>query len=143
MQIKLIEHGSAAYEQMIGLRMDLLRRPLGLSFTEEQLENEKKDILIGAFKNGSITGCCVLTPCDSEIIQLRQMAIRPDVQSKGIGRRIVEFAEKTAKEKGYTLLMMHARNTALGFYKKCGYQSKGKEFIEVTIPHHYMEKKLG
>jgi predicted GNAT family N-acyltransferase len=37
---------------------------------------------------------------------------------------------------------MHARNTALGFYLKCGYELKEKEFTEVGIPHRYMEKHL-
>jgi hypothetical protein len=36
--IKLIQHGSAEYDQMIGLRMEILRQPLGLSFTPEQLD---------------------------------------------------------------------------------------------------------
>jgi N-acetylglutamate synthase-like GNAT family acetyltransferase len=142
MKLKLIRHGSAEYEQMIELRMNLLRRPLGLSFTREQLDAEKDDILIGAFENDAIIGCCVLSPYDSHRIQLRQMAVSENVQSKGVGREIVAFAEKTAKENSYTLLMMHARNTALGFYRKCGYEIKGNEFIEVTIPHHYMEKQL-
>lgn len=142
MQLKPIRQGTAEYDQMIELRMELLRRPLGLSFTREQLDAEKDDILIGAFENEEITGCCVLTPHDAATIQLRQMAVKKNVQTKGIGRSMVAFAEKIAKERGYTILMMHARNTALGFYKKCGYEIKGHEFIEVTVPHHYMEKKL-
>jgi N-acetylglutamate synthase-like GNAT family acetyltransferase len=142
MQLKLIQHGTKEYDQMIQLRMELLRRPLGLSFSKEQLDAEKKDMLICAFENDQIIGCCVLTEHDPATIQLRQMAVNLNAQSKGIGRSIVAFAEEVAKEKGYTTLMMHARNTALDFYKKCGYEIKGDEFTEVTIPHHHMEKKL-
>jgi N-acetylglutamate synthase-like GNAT family acetyltransferase len=142
MQVTLIKHESEAYSQMIGLRMELLRRPLGLSFTEEQLAGEKEDWLIGAFENNELIGCCVLTHYDASIIQLRQMAVRQDIQASGIGRRIVAYAEELARKIGYAALMMHARNTALGFYKKCGYEIRGNEFMEVTVPHHYMEKKL-
>jgi N-acetylglutamate synthase-like GNAT family acetyltransferase len=142
MQLKLIEHGSMAYIQMIKLRMEILRKPLGLSFTQEQLDAEKKDWLIGAYKSNELIGCCVLTDYAPGTIQLRQMAVRQDIQSGGIGKRIVMYAEKFAREKGYSILMMHARNSALGFYKKCGYEVKGNEFIEVTVPHHYMEKRL-
>ena len=142
MELTLIKHGSPAYIDMIELRMQILRRPLGLSFTREQLVKEKEDWLIGAFENDQIIGCCVLTHHSADTIQLRQMAVKEDTQTSGIGKQIVAYAEKLALEKGYSFLMMHARNTALEFYKKCGYTIRGNEFIEVTVPHHYMDKKL-
>jgi predicted GNAT family N-acyltransferase len=37
---------------------------------------------------------------------------------------------------------MHARKNAIGFYEKMGYQVTSEEFLEVTIPHVVMEKKL-
>ncbi len=52
------------------------------------------------------------------------------------------FAETLAKDKGFKKLMMHARDTAIGFYEKQGYKVKGEQFYEVTIPHHVMEKFL-
>ncbi|MEI9944771.1 MAG: GNAT family N-acetyltransferase [Chitinophagaceae bacterium] len=118
MQVKLIPYKTPEYNQAIQLRTEVLRRPLGLSFTKEQLDAEKDDIIIGAFENNQLVGCCVLTPQDDTVIQLRQMAVRENVQTKGVGKSILAFAEKIAKEKGYILLMMHARNTALGFYPK-------------------------
>lgn len=127
---------------MITLRMDVLRRPLGLSFTPEQLEKEKDDLLIAAFEDETITGCCILTRHDADTIQLRQMAVQQDQQQAGIGRQILAFAEATALANGYTTLMMHARDIATGFYEKCGYRITGDPFIEVTIPHYCMEKKL-
>lgn len=142
MRIKLIEYHSPEYDQMVDLRMEVLRRPLGLSFTKEQFDAEKNDLFIGAYQNDTIVGCSVLTPIDSSTIQLRQMAVKENMQVNGVGRSLLEFAEKLVKEKGYTTLMMHARKTALGFYQKNGYAIKGDEFIEVTIPHYYMEKKL-
>jgi N-acetylglutamate synthase-like GNAT family acetyltransferase len=142
MDLKIIQHASPEYDQMIRLRLEILRIPLGLTFTEEQLEKEKNDILIGAFEGSNIVGCCVLTAHDGTTIQLRQMAVATGIQAKGVGRKIVDYAEKKALEQGYSILMMHARNTALDFYRKCGYEVKGNEFIEVTVPHHHMEKML-
>jgi predicted GNAT family N-acyltransferase len=37
---------------------------------------------------------------------------------------------------------MHARQSAVGFYQKLGYQIRGEEFEEVTIPHYEMQKQL-
>lgn len=142
MEIRLIEHGGEEYLHMVNIRMELLRRPIGLSFSEEQLADEKDDMLVAAFQKNELIGCCVLTHYKTNALQLRQMAVRQDVQSRGMGRKIVAFAEKLAKQKGYRFLVMHARNTALGFYKNCGYKIAGNEFIEVGLPHYYMEKKL-
>ena len=61
MALKQIYHGSKEYQQMIDLRKEILRKPLGLSFTEEELASEKNDILIGAFDDDTILACCLLT----------------------------------------------------------------------------------
>jgi len=52
------------------------------------------------------------------------------------------FAENIARDRGYKIVKMHARNNSIGFYEKVGYKKKGDEFIEVTIPHYVMEKML-
>lgn len=142
MELKTIQHGTPEYDEMVQLRLEVLRIPLGLTFTREQLEKEKDDILLGGYIDNKLVGCCVLTPHDKDTIQLRQMAVRKDIQASGIGRQVLEYAEKVSLQKGYALLIMHARNEALGFYQKSGYEIKGEEFTEVTIPHHHMEKRL-
>lgn len=137
-----IDHGSAQYQKMVKLRDELLRKPLGLSFTAEELEREKEDILIGAFDDDRILGCCLLTQIDAQTVKLRQMAVLNNQQGKGIGHSIMTFAENLARDKGYKKLVMHARDTAIGFYEKHGYKIAGPQFLEVTIPHHLMEKTL-
>ena len=42
MALKIIDHGSKEYQQMVQLRNDILRKPLGLTFTPEELELEKR-----------------------------------------------------------------------------------------------------
>jgi len=54
----------------------------------------------------------------------------------------MNFAENLARDKGYKKIMMHARDTAIGFYEKLGYKITSDEFIEVNVPHHVMEKIL-
>jgi GNAT superfamily N-acetyltransferase len=142
MAIKQIAHGSKAYQKMVELRNEILRKPLGLHFSAEDLANEKEDILIGSFDEDEILGCCLLTQLDKNTIKLRQMAVQKNLQGKGVGELILNFAENIARDRGYKILMMHARDAAQGFYEKCGYTVKGPGFIEVNIPHHIMEKKL-
>ncbi len=142
MALKQIDHGSKEYEQMVALRMEILRKPLGLGFTKEDLEKEKNDVLIAAFEDAKMLACCLLTPNDNKIVRLRQMAVDNNLQRKGIGASMMNFAENVARDKGFKKLVMHARKTAVGFYEKLGYNVTGNEFEEVTIPHFMMEKQL-
>ena len=127
---------------MVQLRNDILRKPLGLWFDKEELEQEKEDILMGAFEDDRILGCCVMTRMDARTLRLRQMAVPNNMQGKGVGRALMIFAENIARDLGYRRLCMHARSTAVGFYQKLGYRTAGNEFTEVTIPHYVMEKDL-
>jgi predicted GNAT family N-acyltransferase len=142
MALKQIDHGTAEYRQMLQLRYEILRKPLGLQFDEAELEEEKEDILIAAFEEDKMLGCCLLTKKDSTTVRLRQMAVLNNLQGKGIGASLMNFAENLARDRGYKKMVMHARKAAIGFYEKQGYKTVGDEFTEVTIPHYVMEKKL-
>lgn len=127
---------------MVKLRYEIMRKPLGLNFSPEELEKEKNDILIGAFDEDEMLGCCILTNMSDGCMRMRQMAVQKNMQGKGIGESIITFAENLAYDKGFKALTMHARDTAIGFYEKYGYKVKGEQFMEINIPHHIMEKKL-
>ncbi len=142
MTIRTIQHHTPEYEQMIALRIKVLLQPIGVPPSYINREKEKEDILIGAFENGTIAGCCVLTPKNAHTVQLRQMAVATEQQGSGIGAAIVAFAEQVAKEHHFTRLMMHARSAVAGFYLKSGYTIVGDEFEEVGIAHRIMQKEL-
>lgn len=142
MAIKIIDHGTKDYQKMVDLRNQILRKPLGLTFSAEELEREKEDILIGCFEEDKMEGCCLLTKEGSDAVRLRQMAVISGLQGKGIGRVLMSFAENIARDRGFKKMTMHARKNAVGFYEKLGYKIVGDEFTEVTIPHFVMEKNL-
>ena len=142
MALKIIDYGTPEYEQVIKLRDDILRKPLGLSFTPEELEKEKQNLHIAAYEDDQMLGCCMLVEEEPDMVRLRQMAVINDLQGKGIGRALMQFAENLARDRGYKKITMHARKNALGFYEKMGYRKVGNEFNEITIPHYVMEKEL-
>lgn len=146
LDFRIIEYGSCDYHTMIDLRSEVLREPLGLTFSAEQLQKEINDIFIAGFTQGIdheiLAGCCILTPVSENMVQLRQMAVSPRLQGKGVGREIVIFAEQYARSNGFDELIMHARKEATGFYQKLGYKICGEEFTEVGIPHYEMRKNL-
>ena len=142
MALKIIDYGSPQYEQMLKLRDEVLRKPLGLCFTKEELEKEKDYLLIGAYEDDKMLACCMLVEDDPSTVRLRQMAVINDLQGKGIGKALMQFAENLARDRGFKKITMHARKTAIGFYEKLGYKVCGEQFEEVTIPHYTMEKML-
>jgi predicted GNAT family N-acyltransferase len=142
MALKQIDHNSDFYKSCVALRYEVLRKPLGLNFTEEELDAESHDIHIACIDDDEVLGCCVLSKLDDQILRLRQMAVSTKSQGKGIGESIMLFAKKLALDKGYTKIMMHARDSALGFYEKMGYKIVGNMFNEVGLPHYFMEKEL-
>src|SRR4030095_49287 len=142
MALKLIDYGSPEYQQMVQLRNDILRKPLGLAFQKDELEKETEDILIGAFEDDKMLGCCMLIETEPGTVRLRQMARLNNRQGKGIGRAMMQFAENIARDRGFKKITMHARKSATGFYEKLGYAISVGEFVEVTLPHVVMEKRL-
>jgi len=142
MALKIIDHGTPEYQQMVKLRDDILRKPLGLTFTPEELEQEKENMLIAAFEDERMLGCCMLVEQRPDVVRLRQMAVLNDLQGKGIGRALMNFAENLARDRGYKIISMHARKNVVGFYERMDYKVIGSEFVEITIPHYVMEKKL-
>lgn len=142
LEIAQIDYGSGHYRDAVKLRRRVLRRPLGLDFTDEQLAQERVDTHIAAYLDGELVGSLILTKLDGSVVKLRQMVVRPDRQGRGLGARMVAFAEKLVAERGCREIVLHARESAVGFYERAGYLPTGHAFMEVTIPHRKMVKRL-
>jgi predicted GNAT family N-acyltransferase len=143
MMISLIEFGTPEFDEALELRYIVLRKPLGLQYSPEQLEGEWSNLHIAAFNSmGSIVGYLNLTPYSDKEIKMRQVAVLPELQGKGIGAALVAYSEEVAKAREYHLLSLHARKTAVDFYLKLGYEIVGNEFEEVTLPHFKMQKAI-
>ncbi|MBN2558114.1 MAG: GNAT family N-acetyltransferase [Clostridia bacterium] len=137
-----IEYGSEEYRQELKMRDRILRKPLGLNLFDEDLVGEAHDFHLGAFTEDGLAGVLVLTAKDSKTLKMRQVAVDAQLQGMGIGRGLVEFAEAFASLLGYGRIEMNARETAVDFYLRLGYAVCSERFIEVTIPHFKMEKKI-
>jgi molybdopterin-synthase adenylyltransferase len=81
-----------------------------------------------ALADGAVAGLIVLLP-ESDHLLLDNVAVAGNFQGKGIGRRLIDFAEEEARRRGfaeirlYTHQMMH-ENIAL--YPKLGYEETGR-----------------
>lgn len=140
--IREIEYGTVDYDAMVQLRYEILRKPLNLHFTQEQLEQEVNNIHLGYFINSKLVACVMLIPEQDGKMRMKQVAVQMGLQNSGIGKKVIQASEEYSIQNGYTYIYCHARDVAIPFYLKSGYSIKGEEFYEVGILHRFMEKKI-
>ena len=138
----MILFGSEEHACEIELRRAVLRVPLGLEYSAEELAVEENDLHLGAFLEQRLLGCLLLRPLADGVIKMRQVAVDSDLQRSRVGRQLVEFSESCARERGFTQITLHSRDTAVPFYRALGYENEGPPFLEVGIVHQKMSKTL-
>lgn len=130
------------YQESLLLRQTVLRDPLNLILTEEELIGEETEIHIGGIFQGRLIACCILSPRDGIQAKVRQVAVDKRYQGMGIGRALMHHAESIASNMEIESIMLHARKHVAQWYESQQYQIMGEEFFEVGIPHIRMFKRL-
>ena len=137
-QPSLLEWGSKMQIQSIGLRYEVLRKPLGMFFTPEELMAESGQIHVGMVIGESVLAVLLLKLMDGNVAKMRQVAVAESFQGQGLGKQLIRFSEQICREKQVKRIELHARKSAVQFYQTLGYQTQGNEFEEVGIPHMAM-----
>lgn len=140
--MRVINHASPLCKDVVELRNKILRCPLGMSLYDEDLTDEKHQFIVIAMIKQVVAACILIKPLHEHQVQFRQMAVDSDFQRKGIGSMLIRYAENFCLLNKYEQIELHARKTAVTFYKNNGYEVAGEEFIEVGIPHFMMIKKI-
>ena len=139
-----IDFGSSRYNELVELRYKILLEPLGLKFLDSFRAKEANYLHIGCIEHldDKLVGGLILAPLDNEKIRLMQVAVDTVYRGEGVGRELVKYAEKRAKEAGYSQIVMHAMLSVVGFYEKLGYHAEGDIFDEQGITFLKMVKDL-
>lgn len=137
-----IDHGSQLYNEVVELRDRVLRKPLGLHFTPEQLAAERGYVHLAISEGCEIVACLQLFAQEDDVARVKQVAVAPERQGEGLGRRIMLAAESVAGAMGATQVVLHAREGAYEFYLRLGYSPEGEPFDEIGIRHWVMRKTL-
>lgn len=139
------------------LRFEVLRRPLGMVLGSEENAREAecrhlvawvdREVHDGLGRVGvgepAVVGCTLwLGDADGRGGKLLQMAVDSRWQGTGLGARLVRELERKVFIDGFREVRLHARETAIGFYRKLGYEVEGETFFEVGLPHKLMRRTL-
>ena len=138
-----ISYNTKYYKEACRLRDDILRKPLGMSLYDQNLEEEKDHIhIIGKSFEDDVIAYLQFKIIDEKSAKMQQVVVSQQHQSKGIGKELINFSEKFMSTKGLNNILLHAREPVIGFYERLGYEKFGEKFLEVTIPHYKMKKRI-
>ena len=144
--MKIIEpNSSAEFEQYYNLRYEVLRKPWLQPKGSEKDNGDKSSIhrMIIDESNGKAVAVGRLQFNTSEEAQIRYMAVSDNYQLKGYGNIIVKTLEDIALNKGIRNIILQARENALKFYWKNGYEIIEKSYLLFDeIQHWLMVKKI-
>jgi thioesterase domain-containing protein len=131
--------------QYYHLRWQLLRRPWQQVQGSEQDEQEQYAIhRMIIDEQGRVLAVGRLEKATKEQGQIRYMAVDDGMQGKGLGQQILNELENVASQLGMTEICLNARENAVMFYEKLGYDNKGySHTLFNEVKHFQMVKWLG
>ena len=135
---------SAEFNAYYDLRWRLLRKPWGQALGSEKDGNETNafHILVCSL-DGQAKGVGRIHFVTPQQGQIRYMAIEPTLRNNGLGTKILLRLENYAKSKNIESIIINARENAVGFYRKHGYDiyAEGETLFE-HIKHYKMLKHI-
>ena len=104
-------------------RAALLANPDAIELPLEQITGGRTVL---AESDGQLLGFSVVLPRDDGDAELDGLFVEPTYWRHGIGRALVEQAERIASADGAANLWVTANTSALGFYDSCGFVKVGE-----------------
>lgn len=132
------------FEKYYQLRWQVLRKPWGQALGSERdgLESESFHRMI-IDENNKVLAVGRLEKTSQFSGHIRFMAVSTAAQGQGLGQIIIKALELAAQKLGITDLTLNARESAMAFYQKIGYQSHGfSHLLFDEIKHFAMSRAL-
>lgn len=136
-----IIYNSEDYWKVLRMRELVLRLPLGLRYSAEDIKNEKGESIFAVLNGSQIAASCQFV-VSGQNAKMRQVATAKAFQGQGIGRELYLYCEEHLQKKGVKEIYCHARKSAVSFYEKLNFEVISDEFEEVGVPHVKMKKTI-
>lgn len=135
---------SLSLDDILSLRVEVLRKGTPVQHCNYPEDSYEDVVHLGIIRNGDTIATstwfmkeCPMRPGE-QALQLKGMAVRESLHGEGLGAQLIERGLELAKERGAQIVWARARNSAMGFYERCGFIKTGDEFIDepTGMPHH-------
>jgi len=137
--------GPDDFESLFKLRWKVLRKPWGLPEGSEQDELEEFSahrMIVGSGNTGEVLACGRIQQARLNCAQIRYMAVLEEFRGAGLGAIVLSSLEDFALNLGLTEVFLNAREPAVSFYLRCGYQMEEEIESYLGIRHFRMCKLL-
>ncbi len=84
----------------------------------------------------------LLPPHAPGVSKIGRMAVARSLRGSRLGRDVLRALMDAARARGDTEVVLHAQHSAMGFYRRQGFEPRGEVFEEAGIPHQEMVKTL-
>lgn len=74
--------------------------------------------------------------------KIGRMAVVADWRGRGVGAAVLQRLLAIAREQRLVAVELHAQESAIDFYARCGFQAYGEPFDEAGIRHRHMRLAL-
>lgn len=111
-------------------------------FVEEFDSIDERAIHLTLYENEKLIGCTRSFEDEEGNCFIGRVALLPKYRNKGYGAYLIEKTEDILRERGVTVVSLHAQCRVQKFYEKSGYKICGEIFYEQGVPHITMSKKL-
>ena len=133
----------AEWKAYYALRFNVLREPWNQPLGSEVLADEDQAIHAIAVEDNEVLGVARMHESAEKQGQVRCVATATAAQGKGIGKAIMAYLEDQAKAKGWTEIVLEARENAVPFYRAIGYTIVAESYLLFgEIQHYRMSKTL-
>jgi ribosomal protein S18 acetylase RimI-like enzyme len=141
-----IAYGEILSKKQLEYMMDLIYSELSLI---EQMQKKEQLFYIAFDESAALAFIAIEHNYREEAVtRIHKIYILPETQGKGIGKLLIDFADKEAKKSDAKALSLNVNryNKALLFYQKLGFTIISEEDIEIgdgyLMEDYKMEKQL-
>jgi predicted GNAT family N-acyltransferase len=127
--------------EALKLRRRVFHEEQGIRPEADQDGRDREALHVVAVENEALIGTCRLVIV-GEVAMLGRLAVERSGRRSGVGRAVLDEAERAAREAGARRIALHAQLPVLHFYERSGYERYGDVFQEEGIDHVAMEKRL-
>lgn len=127
-------------DQVIDIRKTVFvnEQNVPLSLELDGLDGESEHIIV-LYKNETI-GCARIR-FNNDKAKLERIAILKKYREKGFGKRLMHYLINYCRSKGVKEIYLHSQIYMKDFYKRLGFRTRGKPFMEAGIEHVKMYMK--
>lgn len=130
------------WDNYYDMRYNVLRKPLNQPLGSERNDGDLSGRHFALYDNQILRAIARLDKADDGISQVRFVAVHPDSQGKGYGRKIMKAVEEISIKAGNKKMILHARDYALDFYLRLGYVKIEKSYKLFDVLQHYLMEKV-